>query len=145
MKTGPRFLTTLATRRASDGQAGAWQLTAPLIYVSDILLRPVVVPEGFRSDFASVPRVPVAYWLFGGAADEAAVVHDWLYTSNVTGVTREQADNVFAEASKVLGIAAWRRGPMWAAIRLFGGSHWGTGTPLAAEAVVAEDAAEAAD
>lgn len=125
-----KFLTALQVRRASDGEAGAWELTAPLIYSSNVLPHVVVVPAGFRTDFASVPRLPLAYWLFGNAADEAAVIHDWLYTSNVSGVTRKQADEVFAEASKVLGVPAWRRGPMWLGVRVCGGSHWGTGSPL---------------
>ena len=131
MNTGPRFLSTLHVRRASDNQPGAWELVAPLIYISNVLPRPVVVPPGFRTDFASVPRLPLVYWLFGHAADEAAVIHDFLYSNFTKRVTREQADEVFAEASKVLGIARWRRGPMWLGIRLFGGGHWGAGSPLA--------------
>lgn len=129
----PRFLTSLHVRRASDGEAGAWELTSALIYSSNVLPKVIIVPAGFRTDFASVPRLPLAYWLFGNAADEAAVIHDWLYTNNVGGVTRKQADEVFAEASKVLGIKGWRRGPMWLGVRLFGGSHWGSGSPLAEE------------
>jgi len=122
----PRFMTTLQVRRAGDG----WELTHALVYDSLLLKAVVIVPAGFCTDFASVPRLPLAYWLFGNAADEAAVIHDWLYTNNVKGVSRKQADEVFAEASKVLGVAAWRRGPMWLGVRLFGGRHWGQGTPL---------------
>lgn len=127
-----KFLTSLQVRRASDGEAGAWELTAPLLYSSNVLPKVIIVPIGFRTDFASVPRLPLAYWLFGNAADEAAVIHDYLYTNNVSGVTRKQADEVFAEASAVLKVPAWRRGPMWLGVRLFGGSHWGTGSPLPA-------------
>jgi hypothetical protein len=125
-----RFMTSLQVRRASDGQAGQWELVAALIYYSKILDRIIVVPYGFRTDLASVPRLPLAYWLFGSVADEAGVIHDYLYTNLVQGVTRKQADDVFAEASAVLKVAAWRRGPMWLGVRLFGGSHWGAGSPL---------------
>lgn len=141
MKAASVFYSRLQVRRASDDEPGAWELTAPLSYYSAHLDRIVTVPEGFRTDFASVPRLPFAYWLFGNAADEAAVIHDFLYTNFAKGITRKQADEVFAEASKVLKVAAWRRGPMWLGVRLFGGSHWGSGSPLSS--VDAEEAADA--
>lgn len=137
-----RFMTTLQARRASDGQAGAWELTSALVFVSVVIDKVIVVPVGFRTDYASVPRLPVAYLLFGGVAEEAAVVHDYLYTSYVVGVTRAQADDVFAEALKVMGVPAWRRGPMWAAVRAFGKKHWGSGTPLKLVEPTAEQLAE---
>lgn len=124
------FYSRLQVQRSSDGKEGSWELTAPLRYYSASLDRIITVPEGFQTDFASVPRLPLAYWLFGNAADEAAVIHDFLYTNFADGVTRAQADEVFAEASKVLNVAAWRRGPMWLGVRLFGGSHWGQGSPV---------------
>jgi hypothetical protein len=46
----------------------------------------------------------------------------------------------------VLKVAAWRRGPMWLGVRLFGKSHWGSGSPLSSvddPAVAAEEAADA--
>jgi hypothetical protein len=124
-----KFLTTLQMRRASDG-SGYWELAAALIFYSKVIDQIIVVPAGFRTDLASVPRLPLVFFLFGAVADEAGVVHDYLYTSYANGVTRAQADAVFAEASKVLKVAAWRRGPMWAAVRLFGRQHWGSGSPL---------------
>ncbi|MES3022731.1 MAG: DUF1353 domain-containing protein [Pseudomonadota bacterium] len=133
-----RFYTSLQVRRASDGQAGQWELVAALIYYSKLLDKMIVVPAGFHTDLASVPRLPLAYWLFGSVADEAGVIHDYLYTSFVKGVTRAQADAVFAEASAVLKVAAWRRGPMWLGVRLFGGSHWGSGSPLSSVDSVGE-------
>jgi hypothetical protein len=119
-----RFLSPLVVRYLDEGE---WILCAPLVFSSDVLGRIVTVPEGFRTNFASVPRLPLAYLLFGGVADEAAVVHDFLYSAECSPrVPREQADDVLAEASKVCGVAAWRRGPMWFGVRLFGGSHYET-------------------
>lgn len=37
------------------------------------------VPHGFVTNFASVPRLPFAYLLYGGKGNRAAVVHDYLY------------------------------------------------------------------
>lgn len=113
-----RFLSDLVVEKRGD----TWVLTEPLVFSSDVLDRHITVPAGFETDFASVPRLPVAYWLFGNVAQEAACVHDFLYS--IGAVTRAQADDVFAEASEACGVAAWRRGPMWLGVRLFGGSRY---------------------
>lgn len=109
-----RFLTTLHTERIN---ATTSRLLHPLIYESD-LIGLVEVPTGFKTDFASVPRLPLTFWLAGDTAHEAAVVHDWLYT--MQPVSRSKADAVFLEAMNVLGVSWWRRRAMWAAVRLGG-------------------------
>lgn len=116
-----RFLSQLQVYRT--GQGGPWRLGRPLIYESEVLGLVVTVPRGFETDFASVPRLPLAFLLFGGdVGDEAAVVHDFLYSAS--GVSREKCDAVYREALAALGVAGWRRGPMWLGVRLFGGSYY---------------------
>ena len=109
------FLTALRVEQISDDE---WRLLRALVYQSDRLERVLIVPRGFVTDFASVPRLPFVFWLAGGKATKAAVVHDFLYRKS--GVTRADADAVFAEAMKATGQAAWRRGLMWAGLRLGG-------------------------
>lgn len=104
-------------------------LLAPLVYYSALLADLVTVPTGFVTDYDSVPRAPFTYLLFGGLSDEAAVIHDYLYEKGV--VSRRKADDVYAEALAVCGVPAWRRGPIWAAVRLFGASRY---TPPSAKA-----------
>jgi hypothetical protein len=99
-----------------------WRLNAPFVYQSDVAGQTFTVPAGFVTDLASVPRLPLVYLLAGGTANEASVVHDWLYSTHV--VPRSVADAVLREASAVSGVPAWRRTLMWAAVRAFGGSHW---------------------
>jgi len=70
------FLSTLQVARLPDGQ---WRLLAPLRYQSAVLGTLIEVPTGFLTDFASVPRLPLAYLLAGDTAHEAAVIHDFLY------------------------------------------------------------------
>ena len=114
-----QFITELNTKCINDEK---WELITPLIYDSDVLKKQVVVPAGFTCDFASVPRLPLAYLLAGGTATKAAVIHDWLYWNN--GCTRAQADGVFEEAMKVTGIPLWRRKIMYWAVRMGAGSIW---------------------
>jgi hypothetical protein len=116
------FLNPLEMKTVDNTDNGKWELTYQLAYESDLLGKTVVVPAGFKTDLASVPRLPVVYLLTGGTCTEAAVVHDYLYSTHLVG--RKTADAVLKEASAVLGVPAWRRNIMWAGVRLFGGSHW---------------------
>jgi hypothetical protein len=97
-------------------------LLAPLVYYSALLGQLILVPAGFVTDYASVPRAPLTYWLFGGVGDEAAVVHDFLYEKGL--VPRDVADAVYGEALAACGVPAWRRGPMVLAVRLFGAGRY---------------------
>lgn len=114
-----QFHSPLTVRRLAGGSS---VLIDALVYYSAVADRTIVVPAGFETDFASVPRLPLAFWLFGGLADEAAVVHDFIYSRRM--FPREKCDEVFSEAMKACGLAGWRRGPMWFGVRLFGGSHY---------------------
>lgn len=113
------FLSGLKVELATDS---TWRLTEPLIYQSDVLGKTITVPAGFVTDFASVPRLPVAYLLAGGEANEAAVIHDYLYHSH--DVPRADADAVLEEAMGVTGQPWWRRKLMWAGVRVFGGTPY---------------------
>ena len=95
-----KFLSALDGRSVDDK---LWLLLSPLHYESDIL-GPIKVPLGFMTDFASVPRVPIAYMLFGDRAHHESVIHDYLYrTDSVPQATYSQANDVFLEAMKVRG------------------------------------------
>jgi len=117
----PRFLSTLRTERV-DLLTCDRILLAPLAFSSNLLDRLVIVPEGYVTDFASVPRAPFTYWLFGGIGDEAAVVHDFAYETGF--VPRDVADDLYLEALEACGVPAWRRRSMWAAVRAFGASRY---------------------
>jgi len=118
---GGEFLTKLRDERVSlFGKDRV--LLAPLTYYSALLADVVLVPEGFVTDYASVPRAPLTYWLFGGIGDEAAVVHDYLYEKGI--VPREVADVIYGEALTACGVPTWRRAPMVLAVRMFGASRY---------------------
>lgn len=120
-----RFLNDLELCEADENvDDNTWRLAKPLSYSSDVLGETLTVPADFRTDLASVPRLPVVYWLCGGRANKPAVVHDFLYSRAI--VERETADAVFLEAMAVVGVPFVYRWLMWAGVRLGGASHYAT-------------------
>ena len=80
------------------GGALPWRLKGELRFMSDTLGL-VVVPDGFMTNLASVPRLPLVYMLTGGRANMPAVLHDFAYSNRCTWCpTRKQADGLFLEA-----------------------------------------------
>ncbi len=108
------FETTLQVEEASDR---TWLLTAPLRYQGKF--EEFVVPAGFTTDFATVPRLLT--WLVptAGKYTKAAVLHDWLLGQ--ADITRCDADGIFRRTMRELGVSPLRRYVMWAAVRLAGG------------------------
>jgi hypothetical protein len=114
-----KFITELQTRLLNDDTV--WVLDKILVYDSDLLKCRIIVPEGFQTDFASVPKVPIAYMFFGNRAHREAVIHDYLYrTNSIPVATRAQADGVFYEAMKLRGKSFFVRWCMWGGVRLGG-------------------------
>lgn len=117
-----RFLGDLIVREIDDGH---WKLFYNLSYRCDLLKTTITVPAGFVTDFASIPRIPLAYWLLGGTANEAAVIHDFLYRKQFT--TRKQADQVLLEAMVATDIIPWRRAMIYFGVRIGGWYVWMNG------------------
>jgi hypothetical protein len=122
--------------RKIDGISEVWATTRAMGFYTDCdagMAAPMevrcrtlyTVEAGFRTDFATIPRV-LWPWLGHPAAEfaQAAVLHDWLYVTMAAG-SRARADAVFREAMRVLGVAAWKRWLMWAGVRLGGAGGWG--------------------
>lgn len=91
----------------------------------------VVIPIGFKTDFASVPRFLWSILPPWGRYGKAAVVHDYLYQhrtpkSRIQRIfckERKEADRIFLEAMTVLKVRNWRKFPMYYAVKLAG--WWG--------------------
>jgi hypothetical protein len=118
-----QFLTDLLIRPLEED--GKWVLMAPLKYQSKIFKGIIEVPEGFETDLASVPRVPIAYTAFGNRAHREAVVHDYLYQKHLVG--KAKADRIFLEAMKVRKKPLWVRWSMYMGVVLGGGSAYKEG------------------
>jgi hypothetical protein len=90
------------------------------------------VPEGMKTDFASVPRVFVWFLPRYGRYTKAAILHDYLWRDAVPAgeLTLAQADGIFRRAMWELGVPFLRRWMMWGAVRIGalvkpgGRKHW---------------------
>lgn len=98
---------------AHDGQ-GTWMLLSPLTYADKDGVE-YVVPRGYLTDLASVPRAPIAFLLTGNTAHEPSALHDYLITSGT--VTRARADELFREAMESIGMPPTRIRRMYNAVR----------------------------
>ena len=96
-------------------------LEEPFVFQSVTVGR-IFVPPGFETDYASVPRMFWAIYPPDGEYTEAAVVHDYLYWTQPC--SRAQADKVFLEGMKELGVPWARRTLIYSAVRLGGWMAW---------------------
>ena len=106
-----------------SGERTVWQLVDKAVYRSVEKNLIIVIPQGFKTDLASVPRLPLLWLLAGGTGASAAVVHDYLYGRAV--VSRPIADDVFFEIMEETRLPLWRCWLMFAAVRIFGGPAYG--------------------
>lgn len=117
------FLSKPAMRRTSPTdpdhvEGKPWVLVNSCSYYSAVAGETIVVPAGFRTDFASVP------WMFrrlfpqDGPWTLAAVVHDYFCEEKLR--TSKVAAQVFREAMLDLGVPKWKAGSMYRAVLWFG-------------------------
>lgn len=89
----------------------------------------IIVPVGYITDFASVPRL---FWTFGidpfGKPARAAIIHDWLYSTaggnKVPPYTKAEADRIFYEAMGVLKVNGFKRWLMFQGVKYGGKGAW---------------------
>ena len=112
------FLNELVVKPATGRE---WELVEPLRYMTSGG-RIIEVPAGFVCDLASIPAIARPLFPVNGEWTEAAVVHDWLYDSQIG--TRKEADRIFLEAMTELGVSRWRRRAMYSAVRIGGWVSW---------------------
>lgn len=104
----------------ADGEY--WVLGNDLVYTIGESGHRIVVPRGFVTDFASVPRI---FWTFfprHGEYTRAAIVHDFLYWEQKC--TREQADELFDIVMAGTHVDSTSRFTIYAAVRVWGNDAW---------------------
>jgi len=101
----------------------------PFIYVQRKKKRSfaVLAPPEYETDFASIPKAVQGMISSFGRHAEAAVIHDWLYAIGTPGDEKErkQADRIFLEAMKYLGVGYAHRSAMYRAVRMGGKDAFG--------------------
>lgn len=125
------FLTRLRVEILPPSEVSKRQvylLLQDFVYDSNLFGR-IVVPAGFKTDFASIPR---ALWRYLDPEDPcilyASVVHDFLYSlggkMGEVAFSRNLADRVLREAMEISGARIDQRFAAYRAVDWFGGSHW---------------------
>lgn len=83
-----------------------------------------VVPNGFETDLASIPRI---MWPIFSPGDydciAASVLHDWHYCCS-PAITRAEADNIFYYSLIYNGMTGVKAYVYWMAVRAFGGMNF---------------------
>ena len=89
----------------------------------------VIVPRGFVTDLASIPRPLRGLLDVTGPSRAPAVLHDYLYCfqrdAAGTPVTRRWADDLFRIALAGAGVSLVTRSLYWSGVRLGGWRYWG--------------------
>ena len=107
--------------QAVHGEPGFWITLDVCDYITpagDV----VVVPKGFVTDLASIPRPLWAILPPFGRYTAAALLHDYLYFKQDR--ERWEADQVFLDAMIELNVRRWKRASMHRAVRMFGNRPW---------------------
>ena len=106
-----------------DARGNIFVLLRPISYLG------VVIPAGFESDGASVPRLlwGVVFPRDDRNAMFAAIFHDFLYRTHPGRWTRSEADDTFLYLLEQGGVSWIRRTRAYIGVRLFGGSSWDAG------------------
>lgn len=136
-----QFLSSLETKELDENAnhgRGLFELLIALGFMSQLFGRAFWAPAHSRTDFSSIPRLPLIWLFLGDRYRAPAALHDWLYSSHE--VPRSMADAILLEACAVVDAqivyrwnltralgkcSTWvRRHSIWLGVRLFGWSHW---------------------
>jgi hypothetical protein len=138
---GKLVLVLLDNKDAPSIRAGRslWAVQRALEYqVGNDPTELIVVPPGFVTDLASVPRAVWSFYPPDGPWAKAAIIHDFLYTTKGTGTwhahvgitraepySRKEADDILKEAMADRKVGKWEQSVIWSSVRLGGAGGWG--------------------
>jgi hypothetical protein len=118
------------------GGRSLWALTQDLVYWPSNGNVPIIVPRGFVTDLASIPR-PLWSWLPpDGPWAKAAVIHDFLYYTQGQGVwkchdttlqrsySKDEADWILRDAQADRHVGVVSRNIVWLGVHLGGQAGW---------------------
>lgn len=103
------------------------QLTKDLVYhyPDGFGYLEIIVPKGFQTDFASIPRI---FWNIIapiGKHTLPSVLHDYLYEyGSSMAISRKKADKIFYDAMIESHVARITANVMWFFVRVFASRHY---------------------
>lgn len=111
-----KFKSFLVVSPFADGNY--WYLVETLLYDIRNTGNRIIVPKGFVTDFASIPRPIWSILPKWAEYGTASVVHDYLYWTQQC--RRKQADRIFLAAMIDSGVSNWKCWTVYLAVRSFG-------------------------
>ena len=111
----------------AERRKNEYSLVHGLVYTANDM-KIFVVPAGFKTDFATIPKC--FRWFIddnGAGIRDAAVLHDFLYSTRSRlhqNVSRRKADKYLIEAMKALGAPWYKRHIVYLAVRAAGWAYF---------------------
>lgn len=99
-------------------------IASDYLYHDPVTLDVYLIPVGYITDFASIPRPASLLLPSFGLWTEGAVVHDFLYAVGEAG-GRKTADRILHTAIREQGVGRLTAAAMHFAVKLFGGRAYG--------------------
>lgn len=97
-----------------------YRLVRAAHFYSRVVNRWIDLPEGFPTDFYTIPR-PFRWWLrMSGDGRTAALLHDWLVTDRPPWSDTNVATDIFIEAMLLAGVGSWQVRAYGWAVRKYG-------------------------
>lgn len=90
----------------------------------------LIIPKGYATDFASVPRILWAIFPPHGRMATPAVLHDYMYDKRIGEAyfgqkrARRKADRLFLKNCIAAHVPAWQAVMVYYAIRIFAKKWW---------------------
>ncbi len=83
----------------------------------------IEIPQGFQTDYASIPRFLIPFFIkYEEGYKKAAVIHDWLYWEQK--LVRKLADKILLMAMEINNTPWHKRYVIYYAVRIFGSLAW---------------------
>jgi hypothetical protein len=99
-----------------------WVLERPLLWETTDEI--IVIPPGFTTDLASVPRLAQPIFPVNDRHRAASILHDYIYV--IQDRARAAADGLFLDAMAMSGVRWVSRRTIWLAVRLGAWLTWET-------------------
>lgn len=129
--TSPAFPFPLVYENLADGSRDHYVLVHPFVFVDVDCV--YVVPAGFRTDLASVPRLCQGVMDATNELAKPSIPHDWLYATRgfvapgKPRVSRARADHVFLRACQANNVSPEQSELVFDAVRIGGHAAWDEG------------------